>query len=122
SNTPSSTPTAIVSWLTSTANIISLSAKPRVTGQTAVAVSSARQEIPIVAVTGHKKVQRQLSLVWGVYPIVSANIVSVNSVTKDIKAFLKKEYRLQAGDKVVFVDGVKKDKTEGEKLVGISTI
>jgi pyruvate kinase len=93
-----------------------------VTGQTAVAVSSARQEIPIVAVTGHKKVQRQLSLVWGVYPIVSANIVSVNSVTKDIKEFLKKEYRLQAGDKVVFVDGVKKNKTEGEKLVGIFTI
>ncbi|MFC1721724.1 pyruvate kinase [Patescibacteria group bacterium] len=93
-----------------------------VTGQTAIAVSSARQEVPIIAVTDHKKVQRQLNLVWGIDPMVHASIVNINTVTKDIREILQKSYHVKAGDKIVFIDGVKKDKTEGENLVEIITL
>jgi len=36
-----------------------------VTGRTAEAISSARRDLPILAVTSHRKVQRQLTLLWG---------------------------------------------------------
>lgn len=93
-----------------------------VTGQTAQAVSSARVEIPVIAVSAHKKIQRQLNLIWGVDPVVMADIVSINSLTPDLHHFLNKNYRVKPGDKVVFVDGVKKDKTEGENLVRVIEI
>ncbi len=93
-----------------------------VTGLTAQAVSSARAEIPVVAVTSHKKIQRQLNLIWGVDPIVMADIVSINSLTPHLHSCLARTYRLKPGDKVVFVDGVKKDKTEGENLVKVIEI
>lgn len=90
-----------------------------VTGQTAQAVSSARVELPVIAVTSHKKIQRQLNLLWGVEPIVLPNITTINSLTTELRRILAKKYRFRAGDKIVFVDGVKKDKTEGENLVQI---
>lgn len=93
-----------------------------VTGQTAQAVSSARVEIPIIAVTTHKKIQRQLNLLWGIEPIVMADIVSINSLTPHLHEFLVENYRAKKGDKIVFVDGVKKDKTEGENLVKVIEI
>ncbi len=93
-----------------------------VTGQTAIAVSSARQEIPIVAVTDHKKTQRQLSLVWGLDPIMHPHIANVNTISADLRDYLHQNYKVKSGDKIVFVDGVKKDKTEGESLVSIVEI
>jgi len=90
-----------------------------VTGQTALAVSSARRELPIVAVTAHKKIQRQLSLVWAVDPVMHPHIANVNTITSDLSKYLQDKYHIKSGDKVVFVDGVKKDKTEGEKLVSV---
>ena len=90
-----------------------------VSGQTAQAVSSARVELPIVAVTAHKKIQRQLNLLWGVEPIVLPNIATINSLTAELRQVLAEKYRFRPGDKIVFVDGVKKDKTEGENLVHI---
>jgi pyruvate kinase len=93
-----------------------------VTGKTAQAVASARVEVPILAVTAHKKVQRQLALVWGVDPIVAANIVSLNTVNDDIQEILQKKYRAKKGDSIVFVDGVRQDKTEGENLVHVRRI
>lgn len=90
-----------------------------VTGQTAMAVSSARRELPIVAVTAHKKIQRQLSLVWAIDPVMHTHIANVNTITSDLRKYLQDKYSIEKGEKVVFVDGVRKDKTEGEKLVSV---
>ena len=90
-----------------------------VTGQTAIAVSAARQEIPLIAVTAHRKVQRQLELVWGIEPIMNSHIASLNTVNKDLSEYLHKNYQTKKGDKVVFVDGVTKDKREGENLIRV---
>lgn len=76
------------------------------TGGTARRVSKYRPSQPIIAVTPYEGVARKLSIVWGVYPILtdkmeSADDVIVESVNKALKSgFVKK------GDQVVIAAGI----------------
>jgi pyruvate kinase len=75
------------------------------TGATARNVSKFRPPIPILAVTSHVEVARQLQLVWGVQPLM---LLSLPSARQNFEAALNLSQELKllaAGDLVVMTAG-----------------
>ena len=59
------------------------------TGQTALFLSKSRAFAPIVAITSHRNIARQMRLYWGVEPVYNGNIHS----NSDVRAFAKKYFK-----------------------------
>lgn len=75
-------------------------------GFTSKAISKFRPKAPIIAATTKKSVSRKLSLVWGVYPVLSPYSDSTDEVIDlSIKAAVDKKY-VKEGDLVVITAGV----------------
>jgi pyruvate kinase len=75
------------------------------TGATARSVSKFRPSVPILAVTPHVGVARQLQLVWGVQPLM---VLSLPSVRQNFAAALnlaQEQKLVRAGDLVVMTAG-----------------
>ncbi|WP_425448393.1 pyruvate kinase [Dethiothermospora halolimnae] len=75
-------------------------------GYTAKAVSKFRPESPIIATTPDKKVMRKLSLVWGVYPVLSSETNSTDEVIDTSVEDALKKGLINQGDLVVITAGV----------------
>lgn len=79
---------------------------PTESGYTARLISKYRPKAPIVAVTPHEQVARQLSLSWGVYPVVAPAAQSTDEMLEvTVSQSLKAGY-IHYGDLVVITAGV----------------
>lgn len=75
-------------------------------GYTARAVSKFRPKAPIIAATTSKDVMRKLSLIWGVYPVLSSNSESTDEVIDlSIHSAMEKGY-VKEGDLIVITAGI----------------
>lgn len=75
-------------------------------GHTARMVSKYRPQSQIIAVTPYEKVARRLSIVWGVYPIITEKMESADEVLdKSVEEALNQGY-VKKGDLVVLAAGV----------------
>lgn len=75
-------------------------------GHTARMVSSYRPQAPIIAATDSIMVMRQMSLVWGVHPLLMRRADSTDDIfDQSVKAALDKDY-IQSGDLIVITAGV----------------
>jgi pyruvate kinase len=92
------------------------------TGRTAMRVSKYRPSQLIIAVTPNDKVARKLSIVWGVYPILtdrmeSADDVIAESVNKAVQSgYIKK------GDQVVIAAGIPIGYTGTTNMIKVHTV
>ncbi len=88
---------------------LSISAKAiviaTISGYTARLLSRFREELPLIAVVPTKKVQQQLSLVWGVIPILAPNVKSVQDLVDAAMPAVRQSKLLKKGDRVVMVAG-----------------
>ena len=75
------------------------------TGSTARNVSKFRPQIPIVAVTPHVDVARQLQLVWGVKPLLVLDLASPNQTFQSAVNVAQENNWLKDGDLVVMTAG-----------------
>jgi pyruvate kinase len=75
-------------------------------GYTARVVSSRRPPVPVLAVTNSEKVWRQLSLVWGVVPVVCHSQPSYDDMWERGRAELLKRGLASPGDRVVVTAGM----------------
>ncbi len=75
-------------------------------GFTARVVSSRRPPVPIVAVTDSERVQRQLSLVWGVLPVLSRGELREEVMATTARSELLARGLAQAGDRIVVTAGL----------------
>ena len=80
-------------------------AAPTRTGRTARLVSRFRPHAPIVALTTSDKVQRELSLSFGVVPLRIRKGLSFDRLLEETKNSLKENGLVKAGDRVVFLAG-----------------
>ncbi len=75
-------------------------------GYTARAVSKFRPKAPIIAATTSRKVMRKLSLMWGVYPVLTEETNSTDEIIDiSVKKALEKQL-IKNGDLVVITAGV----------------
>lgn len=91
-------------------------------GYTSKVISNFRPESPIIAVTTTEEIMRQLSLEWGVYPILApvsktTDEIITNSVEATIKNGLAKE-----GDLVVITTGIPIGLSGSTNLIKVHTI
>jgi len=79
---------------------------PTESGYTALVISRERPDCPIVAVTPHEHVVNQLTLAWGVYPILFESPDNTDEmVEKAIQAAVGKQI-IKHGDLIVITAGV----------------
>lgn len=79
---------------------------PTESGHTARMVSKYRPAAPIVAVTSHEKVMKQLLLVWGVYPQLGKRSESIDEMLEKSVSESLKSGIVKHGDNVVITAGV----------------
>ncbi len=91
-------------------------------GFTARVVSSRRPPVPIVAVTDSERVRRQLSLVWGVLPVVCRGESSYDDMWRLGRAELMRRGLAAAGDRVVVTAGMPFHVQGTTNMVRIETI
>ncbi|MCL2532170.1 MAG: pyruvate kinase [Oscillospiraceae bacterium] len=102
------TTTAICHSACSTAHEINAAAVIAVTqsGQTARSMSKFRPQVPIVAATPLEKTFHQLSLSWGVYPVMAVTQSSTDSLFTHAIDCAKQIDLVEDGDMVVISGGV----------------
>lgn len=75
-------------------------------GFTARVISSRRPPVPILAVTDSEKVQRQLSLVWGVVPVLALNETSYEGMWERAGVELRERKIAAPGERIVVTAGL----------------
>ena len=78
---------------------------PTVSGDTARTIARFRPQCPIVAVTPSPITQRQLMLVWGVYPILAPRSDSTDQVLNDAVEAAQQQGYVNEGDIVIITGG-----------------
>nr|WP_206172988.1 pyruvate kinase [Acidilutibacter cellobiosedens] len=91
-------------------------------GYTARAVSKFRPKAPIIAATPSEKIMRKLSLIWGVYPVLSLRSVSTDEVIDlSIHCALKKGY-IKEGDLIIITAGIPAGVPGSTNLIKVHTV
>jgi pyruvate kinase len=92
------------------------------TGATARNVSKFRPNIPILAVTPHVEIARQLQMVWGVQPLLVLNLPSVTQTFQaSINSALEKSY-VSEGDLVVMTAGTLQNVSGSTDLIKVELV
>jgi len=79
---------------------------PTQSGSTPRMISSYRPDHPIIALSPEEKTVRQLCLIWGVYPMVSASYDISASMIEEVKSKAIKSGLVQFKDTVVIAGGM----------------
>ncbi len=92
------------------------------TGATARNVSKFRPATPILAVTPHVEVARQLSLVWGVKPLLVLDLSSTDQTFQSAVNVARENYLLSDGDLVVTTAGTLQGVPGSTDLVKVEVV
>ena len=76
------------------------------TGDTAIRLSRWRPGMPVVCLTPHASVARRLALVWGVFPIVMAEVHNTDEMVDAAVASVRKAGLVESGQRMVIAAGV----------------
>lgn len=91
-------------------------------GYTSKAISKFKPKTPIIAATTTERVMRRLSLVWGVYPVLSPYSNSTDDVIElSIDSAVKKGYA-DEGDLVIITAGIPVGTSGSTNLIKVHTI
>lgn len=74
-------------------------------GSTARLVAKYRPEIPILVTTDSPRVQRQLTLSWGLLPLYVPKVHDIDVLAKRAVIYLKKKKLVKTGDGIIVVKG-----------------
>jgi len=86
------------------ANVVALAVGTS-TGATARLLARYRPPVPVYAFTPDENVARQLTLIYGVDPILSPSFVSTDQMLSEMEQMLVRTGRAKPGDNIVFVAG-----------------
>lgn len=92
------------------------------TGFTARLLSRFRPEMPIIAMTPHEKVYHQLSLMWGVIPVLNVEAKTIENAYSSLCAFSLERGYAKLGDLVVITAGTTFGKAGTTNMMMIDSI
>ncbi|MCF6465541.1 pyruvate kinase [Clostridium sp. Cult2] len=91
-------------------------------GYTSKAISKFRPKAPIIAATTSERVMRKLSLVWGVYPVLSLKSdVTDEVIDRSIHSAMEKGY-IKEGDLIVITAGIPVGVSGTTNLIKVHTV
>lgn len=91
-------------------------------GMTARMVSRFRPPVAIIGITTDEKTWRELSLSWGVVPVMCENYTSTDVLFFTAANLTKQTLGLQKGDRIVMTGGVTNGKSGNTNLIKVETI
>jgi pyruvate kinase len=91
-------------------------------GFTARTVASYRPPVPIVAITHDAGTFRQLSMVWGVIPLLTERVPTYEAVLEVARRRLLDMEYIETGDRLVFTAGVPFNQPGTTNLLKIETV
>lgn len=92
------------------------------TGESAYELARHRPLIPIIAVTMHENVYKQLLLVWGVTPIFYQNGTNQEIQIDEIREQIKDTHLLSIGDNAIMIYSSEQGKPGSTNIIRIQTI
>ncbi len=92
------------------------------TGSTARNVSKFRPQIPILAVTPHVDVARQLQLVWGVKPLLVLDLPSIGQTFQSALNVAQEKQLVTEGDLVVMTAGALQGVAGSTNLIKVEVV
>jgi pyruvate kinase len=92
------------------------------TGSTARNVSKFRPQIPILAVTPHVDVARQLQMVWGVKPLLVLNLPSTGQTFQSALNVALEKHLVREGDLVVMTAGTLQGVAGSTDLIKVEVV
>merc|ERR1712176_1161880 len=87
------------------------------TGHTARLLSKYRPEAPILAITASESTCRQLQIVRGVIPMLTASSVGTDSVIKKGVDKAKADGMVKTGDKIIAIHGTQEETPGQSNLI-----
>jgi pyruvate kinase len=95
---------------------------PTVSGATARFITSFRPKVPVIAATPSPMVQRQLSMYWGIYPLLTRRLSNTDDVINDAINVAQQAKLVSPGDTVVLTAGVVGSVRSATNLMMVRTI
>ena len=86
-------------------------------GHTARMICRFRPACPVIALTMHETVRRQLAICWGVIPLLTGEVDSTDRIFSLSAQAVQKEGLVQGGDTVVITAGVPLGKSGSTNLI-----
>jgi pyruvate kinase len=91
-------------------------------GRTAQALSKLRPSIPIAAVVAKEKLFNQLSINWGITPVMGYRFNSIEEIYKESVRLTKETGLISDGDTVVLVAGIPVGRSGGTNMIKVETV
>ncbi len=91
-------------------------------GMTARMVSRFRPHVDIIGLTTDEKTWRELSLSWGVVPVLCESFTSTDVLFYTAARLTKETLGLNSGDKIVMTGGVTNGKSGNTNLIKVETV
>src|SRR5438094_301079 len=95
---------------------------PTRTGRTARLVSKYRPPLPIIALTSHPEVQRQLLLSWGVQALLTKEFNTSEEIFGEAEKTVVRTRLARKGDRIVIIAGDPKGPSGKTEIVKVQTI
>lgn len=92
------------------------------TGRTAQALSRLRPSIPIIAVVPDERLFNQLSINWGITPVLAAPFKSVEELYHESVNLSLKTGIIHEGDTVILVAGIPIGRSGGTNMIKVETV
>ena len=92
------------------------------TGKTAQALSKLRPSIPIIAVVSNQKLYHQLSINWGITPIMGCRFNSIEELYRESIKLSRQTGLISEGDTVVLVAGLPVGRSGGTNMIKVETV
>ena len=91
-------------------------------GYTARMVARFRPETKIIVLVNQKKVEQQLTLSWGIYPVMMPVCRNLDELVAKAIFLVKKQRLVKKGDKIIIVTGQPVGRSQNMNLVKVHTI
>ncbi|MEW6709478.1 MAG: pyruvate kinase [Candidatus Riflebacteria bacterium] len=91
-------------------------------GKTAQALSKLRPSIPIIAVVSNLKLYNQLSINWGITPVLGGKFNSIEELYRESIRLSRQTGIISDGDTVIMVAGLPVGRSGGTNMIKVETV
>lgn len=91
-------------------------------GRTAQALSKLRPSIPIIAVVSNQRLFHQLSINWGITPVMAAPFKSIEELYRESVKLSLATGIIHEGDTVILVAGIPVGRSGGTNMIKVETV
>ncbi len=91
-------------------------------GRTAQALSRLRSSIPIIAVVSNQRLFHQLSINWGITPVMGSQFKSIEELYRESVRLSLSTGIIKEGDTVILVAGIPVGRSGGTNMIKVETV